>query len=108
MTTKVTLDINERLAEKAKKYAEEQGQSLSDLVETFLADVTEPKGKVLEKITPKNPELVKRILDGTEPIPKNLEAFFSKKEKHNSEYEYSELSEEKKVLTEELMKKYGL
>jgi len=107
MTTKVTLDINEKLAEKAKKYAEEQGQSLSDLVETFLADVTKPKEKVLEKITPKNPELVKRILDGTEPIPKKLEAFFSRKVKVNPELEYSELSEDKKTLTEELMKKYG-
>ncbi|SFB47665.1 DUF6364 family protein [Algoriphagus aquimarinus] len=76
MTTKVTLDINEKLAEKAKKYAEEQGQSLSALVETLLSDVTEPKEKVLEKIKPKNPELVKRILDGTEPIPKDLKDFF--------------------------------
>ncbi|PZX56737.1 DUF6364 family protein [Algoriphagus chordae] len=107
MTTKVTLDINERLAEKAKKYAEEQGQSLSALVETLLSDVTKPKEKVLEKITPKNPELVKRILDGTEPIPKDLEAFFSRKAKVNPEFEYSELSEDKKTLTEELMKKYG-
>jgi len=63
MTTKVTLDINERLDEKAKKYAEEQGQSLSDLVESLLSDITDPKKRVLEKITPKNPELVKRILE---------------------------------------------
>ncbi|REG85378.1 DUF6364 family protein [Algoriphagus antarcticus] len=107
MTTKVTLDINEELAEKAKKYAERQGQSLSDLVETLLADVTETKKRGLEKITPKNPELVKRILEGTEPIPKNLEVFFSHKEKTNAELEYSELSKDKKTLTEELIKKYG-
>ncbi|WP_425637220.1 DUF6364 family protein [Algoriphagus yeomjeoni] len=76
MTTKVTFDINEKIAAKAKKYAEEQGQNLSDLVEKFLSDITEPKRKVLEKISPKNPERVKRILDGTEPLPEDLEDFF--------------------------------
>lgn len=35
MTMKVTLDINEKLAEKAKKHAEEQGKSLSSLVENI-------------------------------------------------------------------------
>ena len=107
MTTKVTLDINERLAEKAKKYAEEQGQSLSDLVGGFLAAITEPKKKALEKITPKDTERVKRILAGTEPIPEDLKDFFSAKQKTNIELEYSELSEYKKTLTEELIKKYG-
>ncbi|MFC5626089.1 DUF6364 family protein [Algoriphagus winogradskyi] len=107
MTTKVTLDINEKLAEKAKKHAEEQGLSLSALVETLLSDVTESKEKVLENISPKDPELVKRILDGTEPFPKNLETFFARKPKINPELEYSELSVDKKILTEELMKKYG-
>ncbi|WP_339702118.1 DUF6364 family protein [Algoriphagus aquimarinus] len=100
MTTKVTLDINEKLAEKAKKYAEEQGQSLSDLVETFLADVTEPKGKALEKITPKNPELVKRILDGTEPIPESLKKLYGILEG----YTENELNEAK---YDYLKKKYG-
>ncbi|MEP0711571.1 MAG: DUF6364 family protein [Algoriphagus sp.] len=84
MTTKVTLDINEKLAEKAKKHAEEQGLSLSALVETLLSEVTESKEKALEKIPSKNPDIVKRILDGTEPFPKNLEIFFARKPKINS------------------------
>lgn len=108
MATKITIDINERLAEKAKKYAEEQGQSLSSLVETLLADATKAVSKNLDKPKVKDPELVKRILDGTEPIPKNLELFFARKKKISPEIEYSELSEDKKTLTEELMKKYGL
>jgi hypothetical protein len=107
MTTRLTIDINEALAVKAKKYAEEQGQSLSDLVESLLSDITEPKKRILKKITPKDPELVKRILEGTEPIPENLKTFFSLKEKTISNLEYSELSEDKKTLTEELIKKYG-
>ena len=107
MTTKLTLEINERLTEKAKKYAEEQGKSLSSLVENFFSDITEPKRKVLEKITPKDPERVKRILAGTEPIPEDLKDFFSVKQKTNSELGFSELSEDKKTLTEELIKKYG-
>ncbi len=107
MTTKVTLDINEKLAEKAKKHAEEQGKSLSSLVENFFSHITEPKRKVLEKITPKDPERVKRILAGTEPIPEDLKDFFSAKQKTNSELDFSELSEDKKTLTVELIKKYG-
>lgn len=76
MTTKVILEINEEIAEKAKKHAEKQGQSLSSMVEKFFSEITEPKRKALEKITPKDPERVKRILAGTEPIPEGLKDFF--------------------------------
>ncbi|MCE7054117.1 DUF6364 family protein [Algoriphagus sp. AGSA1] len=81
MTTKLTIDINEALAEKAKKYAEAQGQSLSSLVETLLADATKAVPKNLDKPKVKDPELVKRILNGTEPIPKNLELFLHVRKK---------------------------
>ena len=42
MTTKLTIDINEA---HAKKYAEAQGKSLCDLVETLFSEIpeTEPK-----------------------------------------------------------------
>ncbi|UZD21000.1 DUF6364 family protein [Algoriphagus halophytocola] len=45
MTTKLTIDINEDLAEKAKKYAEERGLTLSELVENFLRELLESKSK---------------------------------------------------------------
>lgn len=76
MTTKLTLNINEALAEKAKKYAEAQGKSLSDLVETLLVDATKAVPKIFEKPKVKDPELVKRILDGTEPIPEGLKKLY--------------------------------
>lgn len=40
MTTKLTLSINKRVIDKAKKYAKKQGRSLSDLVENLLTAVT--------------------------------------------------------------------
>lgn len=110
MTTKLTLDLNEQIVEKAKRIAREQGQSLSDLIEALLSEIPEPKNSTVEKIKAKDPERVKRILAGTESVPENLKAFFSPKEKLNTEQtilEDSELSEDKKTLIAELMKKYG-
>jgi antitoxin component of RelBE/YafQ-DinJ toxin-antitoxin module len=49
MTTKVTLDIDEEIAEKAKKYAEERGLTLSELVENFLVELLESKSKLDKK-----------------------------------------------------------
>ena len=100
MTTKLTLDINEALAEKAKKFAEAQGKSLSSLVETLLADATKAVPKTLEKPKVKDPALVKRILDGTEPIPESLKKLYGILEG----YTENELNEAK---YEYLKKKYG-
>jgi hypothetical protein len=36
MNTKLTLNVEQSLIEKAKKYAKEKGRSLSDLVENYL------------------------------------------------------------------------
>ena len=40
MTTKLTLSINKRVIDKAKKYAKKQGRSLSEVVESLLSAVT--------------------------------------------------------------------
>ncbi|WP_192347961.1 DUF6364 family protein [Algoriphagus sp. Y33] len=101
MTTKLTLDINEVLAEKAKKFAEAQGKSLSSLVETLLADATKAVPKTLEKPKVKDPALVKRILDGTEPIPESLKKLYGILEGY-TEYELNEAK------YEYLKKKYGV
>lgn len=94
MTTKLVLDINEKLAEKAKKYAEEQGQSLSSLVESLFSQITETKVSSLENPQAKDPELVKRILNGSEPLPEGLERLFgilkgmTDEEVENAKWEY--------------------
>ena len=88
MTTKVTLDINEKLAEKAKKHAEEQGLSLSALVETFFSKIPEEKPKNVNK----NP---------LKPLPESfqrLEGIL----KVDKDFDYKE------ELTKALSEKYGI
>ena len=40
MTTKLTLSIDDQVIESAKKYAQEEGKSLSGLVENYLKSIT--------------------------------------------------------------------
>lgn len=72
MATKITIDLNDTLAERAKKYAEEQGRSLSSLVESFLANITNPVQNPTGNIKVEDSEVVKRILEGNEPVPDNV------------------------------------
>ncbi|WPR75417.1 DUF6364 family protein [Algoriphagus sp. NG3] len=90
MTTKLTLDINEALAEKAKKYAEAQGKSLSDLVEIFFSEILleERKTRKSKKETLK-------------PLPESflrLEGIL----KYDKDFDYKE------ELTKALIEKYGI
>ena len=45
MTKKITLTIEQELLTKAKLYAEQEGQSLSNLVSNYLKQVTRQKSK---------------------------------------------------------------
>ena len=40
MNTKLTLTIEQKLIDKAKKYAKSQGRSLSDIIENYLKVIT--------------------------------------------------------------------
>lgn len=40
MTTKLTLTIEDRVIDSAKKYARQRGKSLSDIVENYLKSIT--------------------------------------------------------------------
>jgi hypothetical protein len=42
MTTKLTLSVNPAVVSRAKRYAAKQGVSVSWLVETYLASVSQP------------------------------------------------------------------
>ncbi|WP_187176048.1 DUF6364 family protein [Algoriphagus sp. AK58] len=87
----MVLDINDKLAEKAKKYAEERGESLSTLVESLLNQIPE---STIEKPKIKNPELVKKILERNEPLAPGLEGLVgvlkdvTDKEVENIRWEY--------------------
>lgn len=79
MTTKLTLTIENNVIKKAKIYAKNTGRSLSDLVETYLEQVTEEHSSQ-KGISPKLKSLI-----GSVPLPKDfdekkeLENYFQKK-----------------------------
>lgn len=54
MTTKLTLTIEDKVIESAKKYAQKKGKSLSHLVENYLKSISSnPKENNEEIISPK-------------------------------------------------------
>ena len=81
MTTKLTLTMDDKVIDTAKKYAREKGKSLSDIVENYLKAIT-----------------VKEGIEDTSISPKILKLMGSVKLPHNFEY--------KSVLGKALIKKY--
>lgn len=67
MDTKLTLKLEQAIIEKAKDYAKSHKTSLSKLIENYLLNITNEKGKE-EKITP----LVKS-LSGIIDLPKDFD-----------------------------------
>lgn len=84
MSAKLTLTMDTKVIEEAKKYAREQGRSLSGLVEEYLKSLAEPPSETN---------------DGFEypPIVKSLKGAVKVGE---NEFDYQE------VLEEELLKKH--
>lgn len=68
MNTKLTLTIEHTVIEKAKKYANSKGRSLSDIIENYLKVIT--KEEVTEKIelTP-----IVKSMKGSFKAPKDLD-----------------------------------
>jgi hemerythrin superfamily protein len=52
MNSKLTLSIEEEIIQKAKKYARNKGQSLSQIVENYLKAIADKNLKSEEDITP--------------------------------------------------------
>lgn len=84
MNTKLTLTIEKEVIEVAKVYAKEKGQSLSEMVENYFKFVTLSRNKIKEKQLSPNVRKLRGIL------------------KVEEGFDY------KKILTEELSKKYGI
>jgi hypothetical protein len=85
MNTKLTLTIEKEVIEIAKKYAKEKGQSLSAMVENYFKLIaSKDRSIVKEETLSYNVKKLRGIL------------------KTNDDFDY------KKVLTEELSKKYGV
>lgn len=84
MNTKLTLTIEKEVIEIAKKYAKEKGQSLSEMVENYFKFVT------LERVAIKENQLSPKV--------RKLRGII----KADRDFDY------KRILTEELSKKYGV
>ena len=68
MNTKLTLTIEQTIIEKAKKYANGKGRSLSDIVENYLKAITKEDTNESIELTP-----IVQSLKGTFKAPKNLD-----------------------------------
>lgn len=84
MNTKLTLTIEKEVIETAKEYAKDKGLSLSEMVENYFKLLTERKGKMKEKELSLKVQKLRGII------------------KSGKEVDY------KKILTEELSKKYDI
>ena len=68
MNTKLTLTIEQAIIEKAKKYANSKGRSLSNIVENYLKAITKEDYKESIELTP-----IVRSLKGSFKAPKNID-----------------------------------
>ena len=83
MSTKLTLTLDKRVIEQAKKYAKDQGRSLSNLIEEYLRKIITEDPLAKEEALP--------------PIVKSLKGAVKITDQ---DFDY------KKILEEELIKKY--
>ena len=68
MNTKLTLTIEHTIIEKAKKYANVKGRSLSDIVENYLKAITKEDTVESISLTP-----IVKSLKGSFKAPKNID-----------------------------------
>lgn len=68
MTTKLTLTIEEKVIDSAKRYAQKKGKSLSHLVENYLKSITSETRNKEENISPKVLKLM-----GVIKLPKDFD-----------------------------------
>ena len=68
MNTKLTLTIEQTIIEKAKKYANGKGRSLSNIVENYLKAITKEDNIESTDLTP-----IVKSLKGTFKAPKNID-----------------------------------
>ena len=68
MNTKLTLTIEHTIIEKAKKYANGKGRSLSDIVENYLKAITKEDNNESIELTP-----IVQSLKGAFKAPKNID-----------------------------------
>jgi len=68
MNTKLTLTIEETTIAKAKKYANNKGRSLSDIIENYLKVITKEDNTEVFELTP-----IVKSLKGSFKVPKDFD-----------------------------------
>lgn len=68
MNTKLTLTIEERIIHRAKKYAKQNGRSLSAIIENYLKIITQEEEQEKKEITP-----IVKSLKGSFKAPKSYD-----------------------------------
>lgn len=68
MNTKLTLTIEQSTIEKAKKYANKRGRSLSNLIENYLKAITREEDTKKTELTP-----IVKSLKGSFKAPENFD-----------------------------------
>ena len=68
MNSKLTLTIEETTIAKAKKYANNKGRSLSDIIENYLKAITKEDNTEVFELTP-----IVKSLKGSFKAPKNFD-----------------------------------
>ena len=68
MNTKLTLTIEQTIIVKAKKYANNKGRSLSDIIENYLKAITKDDNSEIIELTP-----IVKSLKGSFKAPQNFE-----------------------------------
>lgn len=68
MNTKLTLTLEQSVIESAKRYAQEKGRSLSDIIENYLIMITQENTKIEMKYSP-----LVSSLKGTFKAPKEMD-----------------------------------
>ena len=67
MTTKLTLTVEKKVIDRAKRYAQKTGRSLSDLVESYLDNITSTESDSVTEL----PDGIKNLF-GAVHIPTDL------------------------------------
>jgi len=80
MNTKLTLSLEKTVIEDAKSYAKKTGRSLSELVESYLKNLTE-KSDIPDDIHPKVKKLIGRIT-----LPADFDEEKAKEEHYREKY----------------------
>ncbi len=80
MSTKLTLTIDKSIIEQAKYYAKQTGRSLSELIENYLADITNESSQTV--ISSKLEKIVGSVkLPNDFNEEEELQSYFQKKHK---------------------------